>query len=422
MVLDQNSSACRIDDFGPLVMRRPGSVADLAEIVAQAAKSGSALYPIGGRTKLGFGMPPSRAGLALDLRSINGIVDYPARDMTITLEAGTTLSRLQALLRTENQRLPIDVPEAERATLGGAIATNASGPRRYGHGTLRDYVIGIRTVNDAGKVVRAGGRVVKNVAGYDFCKLHVGALGTLGVIAEVTLKLRPLPEEEAVVLVSTNPEDVESSLDAFHQGRARPVCVELLDSLAVQHINRSSGTILPDAPWILVIGFEGNQSTVMWQVQQSLKTLPGGCRSGVDVRIGTGAVPVWRALVEFQGWSDSLLILKANLLPSATARFCQQAKAHSKGMAIQAHAGNGIVLGFAPLDSHLDQARALLTQWQEWASVARGNAIALRCPAAWKRALPIWGTPRKDEWLMSAVKAKLDPQNLFNPGRFVGGI
>jgi glycolate oxidase FAD binding subunit len=421
-VLDQDSPVCRIDDYGPLEMRRPGSVADLAEIVGQAAINGSAIYPIGGRTKLGFGMPPSRAGLALDLRSINRIVDYPARDMTITLEAGTTLSKLQALLRTENQRLPIDVPEAERATIGGAIATNTSGPRRYGHGTLRDYVIGISTVNDAGKVVRAGGRVVKNVAGYDFCKLHVGALGTLGVITEVTLKLRPLPEEEAVVLVPTNPGDLESSLDAFHHGRARPVCVDLLDSVAIQHINRSPGTILPDAPWVVVIGFEGNQSTVMWQVQQSLRTLPGGCRSGVDVRIGAGAAPVWRALVEFQGSSNSPLILKANLLPSATARFCQQARAHSKDVAIQAHAGNGVVLGFAPLGQDLDQARVLLTQWQEWASAALGNAIALRCPAAWKPTLPIWGRPRKDEWLMRAVKAKLDPHNLFNPGRFVGGI
>jgi glycolate oxidase FAD binding subunit len=421
-VLDQDSAACRIDDYGPLEMRRPDSVADLAEMVGQAAISGTAIYPMGGRTKLGLGMPPCRAGLALDLRSINRIVDYPARDMTITLEAGTTLSKLQALLRTENQRLPIDVPEAERATLGGAIATNTSGPRRYGHGTLRDYVIGISTVNDAGKVVRAGGRVVKNVAGYDFCKLHVGALGTLGVITEVTLKLRPLPEQEALVLVPTNPRDLESSLDAFHQGRARPVCVDLLDSVAVQHINRSSGTILPDAPWILVIGFEGNQSTVTWQVQQSLKALPGGCRGGTDVRIGSGAAPVWRALIECQGSSDSALILKANLLPGATARFCQQAKRHSKDMAIQAHAGNGIVLGFAPSGQNLDEARVLLTQWQEWASAALGNAIALRCPAAWKPMLPIWGKPRKDEWLMSAVKAKLDPHNLFNPGRFVGGI
>ena len=110
------------------------------------------------------------------------MIDYPARDMTITVQAGITLGRLQDLLAAENQRLPIDVPRADRATLGGGLAVNVSGPRRFGCGTLRDYVIGISIVNDEGQEIKAGGRVVKNVAGYDLCKLHVGALGTLGVI------------------------------------------------------------------------------------------------------------------------------------------------------------------------------------------------------------------------------------------------
>src|SRR5207253_9213768 len=132
-----------------------------------------------------------------DLRGLAEVIDYPARDMTITVQAGITLARLQALLATEKQRLPVDVPHPDRATLGGALATNASGPRRLGFGTLRDYVIGMTVVNDEGQEVKAGGRVVKNVAGYDLCKLHVGALGTLGVISQATLKLRPRPEEHA---------------------------------------------------------------------------------------------------------------------------------------------------------------------------------------------------------------------------------
>ena len=118
----------------------------------------------------------------MDCRSLNRVIDYPARDMTITVQAGITIAELQTLLAAENQRLPVDVPHADRATLGGALAVNVSGPRRYGFGTLRDYVIGISTVNDEGQEVKAGGRVVKNVAGYDLCKLHIGALGTLGII------------------------------------------------------------------------------------------------------------------------------------------------------------------------------------------------------------------------------------------------
>src|SRR5262249_9577395 len=147
---------------------------------------------------------------------------------------GLTIARLQELLRAENQRLPIDVPLADRATLGGALATNTSGPRRYGFGTLRDYVIGISAINDRGEEIKAGGRVVKNVAGYDVCKLFIGSLGTLGVINQVTLKLRPLPEEQAFVTFGSPTPKIESLLDRVHTSRTRPVCIDLLNQPAVQ--------------------------------------------------------------------------------------------------------------------------------------------------------------------------------------------
>src|SRR5437588_5750684 len=119
--------------------------------------------------------------------------------MTVTAQSGITLARLGNVLATENLRLAIDVPNGARATLGGALAVNVSGPRRYGLGTLRDYVIGISAVNDEGQEVKAGGRVVKNVAGYDLCKLYVGSLGTLGIITQVTLKLKPRPDGQALL-------------------------------------------------------------------------------------------------------------------------------------------------------------------------------------------------------------------------------
>ncbi|HJT77552.1 MAG TPA: FAD-binding oxidoreductase, partial [Gemmataceae bacterium] len=186
-------STCLIDDVGPLPVAAPPSVPELGDLVRRAAAQGQALYPLGGRTMLGLGLPPARPGLGVDLRALDQVIDYPARDMTITVRAGIPLARLAEILAAENQRLPIDVPRADRATLGGALATNASGPRRLGFGTLRDYVIGLSAVNDEGQETKAGGRVVKNVAGYDLCKLFIGSLGTLGVITQATLKLRPLP-------------------------------------------------------------------------------------------------------------------------------------------------------------------------------------------------------------------------------------
>src|SRR5262249_3824807 len=148
------------------------SRSDIGEIVRRAGQEKQAVYPFGGGTALHLGMAPTKPGIAIDMRRLDRIIEFPARDMTITVEAGITISKLQSIVAAENLRLPIDVPRSEEATLGGAIAVNASGPRRFGFGTLRDYVIGISFVTDKGVEVKAGGRVVKNVAGYDLCKLQ----------------------------------------------------------------------------------------------------------------------------------------------------------------------------------------------------------------------------------------------------------
>jgi glycolate oxidase FAD binding subunit len=357
--------------------------------------------------------------MALDLSPLERVIDYPAGDMTVTAQAGIRLTALQTVLRAKSQQLPIDVPQADQATLGGAMATNTCGPRRYGYGTWRDYVIGVSVVNDQGLEVKAGGRVVKNVAGYDLCKLYVGSLGTLGIITQVTLKLRPVPEEHAIAVVPVEPSGTEALLAQARGSQSRPVCIELLNPAAAV---RLSQCLSPERLWLLVIGFDGNRGAVNWQVQQIIKELSPGCCRGIEVRIGAAASRTWQALMEYSASSDSPMSLKANVLPSRTAQFCQQATASCPGIAIQAHAGNGIVLAHAPAGLTIDRGQSLLSQWQEWARAAHGNAIVLRCPASWKSSLKVWGHPRQDAWLMSEIKRKLDPQGLFNPGRFVGAI
>src|SRR5438874_457698 len=193
------SDSMIIDGVGPMPVERPASVAELCAIIKRCADTKTAIYPVGGGTMLDYGMPPARPGIALATAALNQVIDYPARDLTITVEAGITMQKLHETLAAENQWLPIDVPNPEQATIGGAIACDVSGPRRYGYGTLRDYVIGITVVNDRGQETHAGGRVVKNVAGYDLMKLYTGSLGTLGVVTQVTLKVRPKPEEHGSV-------------------------------------------------------------------------------------------------------------------------------------------------------------------------------------------------------------------------------
>src|SRR5262245_41594584 len=165
--------------------------------------------------------------------------------MTITVQAGITTAALQAELAKENQWLPVDVPGPERATLGGAIALNQSGPRRFGYGTLRDYVIGISFVTDDGGEVRAGGRVVENVAGYDLRRLRIGAVGTLGVVTQVTLKVKPKPEAAAWVTLGCERDALGAVLDLLHGSRSRPSAVCLSDK----------ATSYSRTPWWLGVAF-----------------------------------------------------------------------------------------------------------------------------------------------------------------------
>jgi glycolate oxidase FAD binding subunit len=413
---------CLIDDFGPLPVLRPSSAAEVGDLVRRAAVETQALYPLGGRTALGLGLPPERPGFAVDLRGLDRVIDYPARDMTITVQAGITLARLQEVLAGENQRLSVDVPRADQATLGGALAVNASGPRRFGFGTLRDYVIGVSAVNDEGQEIKGGGRVVKNVAGYDLCKLFVGSLGTLGVITQVTLKLKPRPEEQALLTLGCQSEALDGLLEQLHRSRTRPVCVEVLNEQAARALNRAGDLGLPEAPWVLVVGFEDNRDTVSWQVQQLIKELPGGNGWGFHVRAGAPAAPLWQALIDWPASAEGALALKANPLPRAVADFCRRTVTLREGLLVRAHAGNGIVEVQAPGDLTLDGAAAMLKTVLDAAVAGQGNLVLTRCPPAWKKTLPVWGAARGDAWLMRRVKEKLDPRRLFNPGRFVDGI
>jgi glycolate oxidase FAD binding subunit len=406
-----------VDGFGPLPVLCPPTAADAGEIVRRVVAENQAIYPLGGRTMLDVGLPPSRLGFGVDLRSLNTVVDYPARDMTITVQAGVTLADLQRTLAAEKQRLPIDVPQSDRATLGGALAVNVSGPRRYGYGTLRDYVIGITTINDEGHETKAGGRVVKNVAGYDLCKLHIGALGTLGIISQVTLKVRPLPEGRVLVTLGCDSAGLGPLLDRLHAGRVRPSCVEVVNAAAARALTRESGVSLPDSAWAVIVGFEDAHETINWQVREVIKEVTPSGVQGLEARAGAASDALWHALVERTA-PDAFLSFKANLLPSAIADCCREAT-QWPGLQIHAHAGSGIVRGhlFEPVP--LESVRPMLDKLYQYAAAAHGNLVLPRCPLEWKRQLPVWGHERGDLWLMREVKKQLDPRDLFNPGRFV---
>jgi glycolate oxidase FAD binding subunit len=410
---------CTIDGFGPLPLMRPTAIAELGEIVAQASAQASATYPVGGQTQLSVGNSPIKQGMAVDLRGLDAVMDFPARDMTITVQAGITVSRLQALLGPENLRLPIDVPDADRATLGGSIAANVSGPRRYGYGTLRDYVIGISAVNDAGREFKAGGRVVKNVAGYDLCKLLVGSLGTLGIITQVTLKLRPRAEEQAILILPCASDELDGMLDRLSATRTRPVCVELLNRRAADAVLRRAGTAPPETAWTIVVGFEGNTPTVHWQVQQLIQEQ--GAAAQLEVRVNFTAEPLWSALAQATGNREAQVGFKANLLPSQVGPFCRSADREPDRPALQAHAGSGIVRGRWTEGLTEGRAGELRAAWRVEAQRGHGSVVVEQCPPAWKQSMAVWDAAPAG-WLMRAIKEQFDPRRVFNPGRFIEGI
>jgi glycolate oxidase FAD binding subunit len=401
------------DGVFALAVERPETIDQLKDAVARRAAEGTTIYPQGGRTALDYGGIPDRPGAAIDTTALNRVIDYPAADMTITVEAGITLGALRATLAEQGQRLAIDAPQPDRASLGGIFACNTTGPRRLGLGRPRDAIIGVGFVDGAGNLVKGGGRVVKNVAGYDLPKLLTGSLGTLGIICQMTLKVRPAPEAAAIVWAGYDrPEAVAEALDRLNTSATRPVAIDLLNRPAAARVGGPLG--LPEAPSVLVVGFEEASEAVAWQVQAIRAELKGANLTVVE---GGETLPLWSALTELQAADLGPVSFEATLRPSSVVRYF--AAIDPGRWAFHAHAGNGIVRGHALgewTEAEADSAIARLRA----AAVDEGGALTLpRCPTAWKARLRVWGDPRPDWDLARRVKQALDPKGLMNPGRFV---
>jgi glycolate oxidase FAD binding subunit len=397
---------------------RPEALDALRATVARRVEAGQAIYPQGGGTALDYGGTPTAPGVAIDTTALARVLDYPAADMTITVEAGMSLRRLQEILGAHNQRLPLDAPCDDRATLGGIFATNTSGPRRYGAGRPRDHIIGIGFVTADGKLIRGGGRVVKNVAGYDFPKLLTGSLGTLGVIAEMTFKVRPRPETGALVWLPVDQtSELAARLDALNTSATRPMAVELLNRPAARRVGAAWN--LPVADWVLVVGYEDNAAAVTWQVERLRAEIAA---AGLQVvRASDDATPdelIWTGLGDGLAGGSGMgpLQLVANIRPSGVAAF--GSRLDPERWLVQAHAGNGIVRAQAVGEWGIEEAGSLLAELRREAVSQGGNVILARCPVEWKPILGVWGEPRGDRDVMARIRQAFDPTGLMNPGRF----
>ena len=323
-----------IDGVPPERVLFPDSPEQVCRILKIATARGVALVPAGFGAHLDLGASPRRPFAVLSLASINALADHQPANMTVTAQAGMSVAALQAAVAGSGQWLPVEPPLPAATSVGGLIGADLSGPSRFSQGTVRDLLIGITVAQADGTLAKSGGRVVKNVAGYDLAKLHCGALGTLGVIVEATFKLRALPEAVAVGRLTCS--DMAEARELLERVRAAPLEPLLIELLAP--VPAAGGDC------IIVVGFGGSDEDVADQ-QATLRTLAHGMT--LEEEAGEDAPSVLAELRDGNVRGGSFLRLKAALLPTGLPAFVaalEDASAeHGLTMALQAHAGNGIV-------------------------------------------------------------------------------
>lgn len=413
-----------IDEVPPRLAALPASIEEVAAIMKYASEQHLSVLPVGGGTDLEFGQPPEQYDLALSTTRLNALLEHEAADLTCSVQAGITLADLQQRLKTKGQFLALDPPHAEHATIGGILAANASGPQRLRYGSARDLVIGLRVVLADGSIARSGGKVVKNVAGYDLNKLYIGSMGTLGIIVEANFKLIPCPEQEQTLLVAFD--SAEQAMQAainLLSSVVTPSALELLDQTTQQTIQQQIQQAFPASAALLAISFAGVAKAVTRQISdtQALVARAGGKPAGLIE--ADAHLRFWDATRQQQNGpvtcKVSLLLDKIVPFLKGAQNICQEHRLTSSAMA---HAGSGIIyLQLHPADAS-DRLASAINQLRALVQSTNGSLVINRAPASLKVKSNVWGEARPDLKLMQTLKQKFDPAGTFVKGRFVGGL
>jgi glycolate oxidase FAD binding subunit len=415
---DAGADRWSVQGVRPSLVCKPSSAEALAEALARCDKAGAAVIPWGGGTQQRLGNPPSRADVALVTTGLNRILEYEPADLTATVESGMRLSDLQAAMRENGQWLPIDAPVSSEATIGGVLATNASGPRRLKEGGPRDLVIGTRMANVDGALTRAGGKVVKNVTGYDLNKLHIGALGTLGVMVEVSFKVAPLPESDrSWFCVFPNATDAARAIGRLLWLASPPAAVEILNHRVASRIG------LPSSPgeWLVLGRATGIGAAVERHAREFRSAVEAHGGATVQELEAAQAEDTWSRYGDMSAelrWSASALTCRCALPPGEVGRACERTETLGSEPLLWAHA-TGALFWSSQAD-HTSQA-GIAGELRRVAAQAGGQMVVENRYSG-EDGLEVWGPVGQTLDYMKAIKAQYDPRGTLNPGRFVGGL
>jgi glycolate oxidase FAD binding subunit len=428
--------AYAIDGKKPKVIVSPKTIQEVSKVVAQANQQRLTIVPRGNGTKMGMGGIPKKIDIILSTSRLNRIMDSDCENLTLSAESGMTLNEVQKSLTKVGKGyfLPLDPPFTEKATLGGIVATNSSGPKRLLYGTARDMIIGTKAVFPNGDIVVSGGKTVKNVSGYDMCKLLIGSYGTLGILCEMTFKLLPLPEKEATLLLSfARLGEADGFAREVRSSQLIPSSIETLNALAVQKM-RYSMSMPPNGNYLVAIGLEGVAESIDRQIAgMSEKGMKHGFLEAVTLDSEKHQA-FWVSIRDFsQGLTENypnLISLKSNFLISKSDEMLGSYEMIARELGIECaficHSGNGILYSYIlpgkKFRSKIESFIELIGKMTAEAAKNEGNLIIESSPLLIKKKVEVWGQSRSDYQVVRRLKEQIDPAGILNRGRFVGGI
>jgi glycolate oxidase FAD binding subunit len=400
------------DLFGqtPGLVAAPETIEEALQLVRESV--GKAIVPWGGGTHRHLGYPPACYDLALSTANFNQITEYSPADLIVTAQAGVTLTQLQEALAVQGQTLPIDAALPDKQTVGGIVAARAGSLRRLSCGSVRDSLLGVSVINCRAELVKGGGKVVKNVAGYDLPKLYCGSFGTLGLIVEATFKVAPLPETSATVALPLDPDhNSEDVLDHLLGSELVPSFLFLLNPAAAE-------AVLPEVQpaQYIIVGFDGPVEAVTWQVE-TLGAAPLAEEEAAQVRA---------RLRDFT-LNEAPMTASFHILSSQVGAFTRMVEWTARRAGFSAQVSADAALGlmtahFSPVREAADWS-VFYTDLKDKADRCGGSFILERMPEVLRGLdVPVWSPLLPDFGLMARLKKTLDPDRLWNPGRFVGKL